>query len=293
MPSALLARPYDLANPPLLKPSEEAAAMRKASALERAFARLASAYLGQPVVVCLTRLVDPREGALVAGKIAWFAARDARGSEPPRLGICPVLCGQFAARMVGAGECCGNRELTAVERELVGHLCGQIAPGCLAAWGQTEPRAGAWVSSDNPAEPDPRAGLLLQLRGSVGGREGPMAFWLPADMLRERSACPIRRRTVANGPAVHEVQQATVRAAVVLGTCRLTLSELAALKPGDLVALGTPSEAPLEMRIQGRARLHVRPGICRGRIAVQVLGDQSPECEFREHHPGDGSIAVA
>ncbi|NSW54886.1 MAG: FliM/FliN family flagellar motor switch protein [Armatimonadetes bacterium] len=293
MPCALVARPYDLANPPLLTPSEEAAAMRRASALERALADLASAYLAQPVRACLTRLADPREAALAAGELAWFAPRDGFGCELPRVGVCPGLCGQFAARMVGARERRADRELTEVERELVGLLCGQVAPGCLAAWGWTAPQPGAWVTSGNPAKPDPRAGLLLQFEVGLDGQAGTLGFWLPADIVREQPASVARRGIVANSPAAQEVQQATVRATVVLGTCRLTLAALAALKPGDLIGLGTPSGAPLEMRIQGRAKLHVRPGLCRGRIAVQVLGDQAPECEFREHHPGDRSVVAA
>lgn len=276
------ARPYDLANPPLFTPSQEPEALRKAAVLGRVFTELAAAYLGSPVEARLRGPVEPASVAQVAADLHWLAPGDADSWLLPRVGFQPNLAGEIAARMVGASRPASRAAATAIERRLLGHFCAQVIPGCIAAWGSASIPAGAWRFADGPVAKESRAGLLLEFQASCGWREGTLAFWLPAALVLAKPAACARRGCLPEGPGAPAVRQASVTATVILGSWRTTTAGLLDLAVGDTLCLGTPAEAPLELRIQGCAGMLVRPGLCKGRLAVQVLGENEPQSEFRQ-----------
>lgn len=57
---------------------------------------------------------------------------------------------------------------------------------------------------------------------------------------------------------------------VVLGTADLTLSEMARLKPGDLLVLRQKVSEPLEAEVSGSPKFRVWPGAVGSRAAVQI-----------------------
>jgi len=57
---------------------------------------------------------------------------------------------------------------------------------------------------------------------------------------------------------------------VVPGTAKITLSEMARLKPGDLLVLRQKVSEPLAAEVAGAPKFRVWPGAVGSRAAVQI-----------------------
>jgi len=66
------------------------------------------------------------------------------------------------------------------------------------------------------------------------------------------------------------VEKAHVDLEVELGKTTLSLRDLVALAPGDLILFDKPTDAPLLARINEREKFNVYPGVHKDRIVVQV-----------------------
>ncbi len=66
------------------------------------------------------------------------------------------------------------------------------------------------------------------------------------------------------------VERANVDVQVELGKTTVSLRDLVALQPGDVVLFDKPTDAALVARINDREKFHVYPGVHRDRVTVQV-----------------------
>jgi len=77
------------------------------------------------------------------------------------------------------------------------------------------------------------------------------------------------------GEEMQDYQRTLKRANVciqpLLGTTRLSLNDVINLKEGDTIPLNQKSDKPLEVRINGTAKMTAYPGVIQGRRAVKVF----------------------
>ena len=66
---------------------------------------------------------------------------------------------------------------------------------------------------------------------------------------------------------------------VRLGASRLTLRDVMALEPGDVVVLDHGADDPVDVLLQGRLLLHAHPVQCAGQYAAQILAWADPTGE--------------
>jgi flagellar motor switch protein FliM len=66
------------------------------------------------------------------------------------------------------------------------------------------------------------------------------------------------------------VEKAEVDVQVELGRTTVSLRDLVALQPGDLILFDKPTDAALVARINDREKFRVYPGVHKDRLAVQV-----------------------
>jgi flagellar motor switch protein FliM len=69
---------------------------------------------------------------------------------------------------------------------------------------------------------------------------------------------------------VRNVERAPVDVSVELGRTKLSLRDLIALAPGDLVVFEKPTDEPMVARVNAIEKFHVFPGSSRDKICVQV-----------------------
>ena len=66
------------------------------------------------------------------------------------------------------------------------------------------------------------------------------------------------------------VERAAVSVEVELGRTNVSLRELVALQPGDVLVFDRPTSEPLAAKVNDREKFRVFPGLCRDRLAAQV-----------------------
>lgn len=66
------------------------------------------------------------------------------------------------------------------------------------------------------------------------------------------------------------VREMPVELSVILGTANLTMSEMAALRDGDIVVFRQKVDEPLDACVSGSKKYHVWPGAIGNRIAFQI-----------------------
>lgn len=270
--------PYDLTRPPLLKPDQRCRLGGLASRLAGALSSLGSEYLGCEFALsfrqaeeCVQR--SPRDG----GAVVWAFPQGALQSRPPVWSIGESAAHALVVQMIcrQTGPIAPSRPLTGIERALVAHWCRELQAGWAAVWPGTWRDTGPrWVCiPDNMQSLDTTQDRWLRLCFDLRmpGGAGEMGVYVTYS--EALSALP-----AVEPPAPHSeaslsplLSQTQVTACVKLGTWQASLIDLVNLRPGDVVSLGVPAEAPLMLGIEGVEKLPVRPGIRNGRIAVQVM----------------------
>ena len=79
-------------------------------------------------------------------------------------------------------------------------------------------------------------------------------------------------RPAARSPLREHLGRVKLEASVELGGATLTVRELMALKPGDVMLLDSAVEADVPLFIQRRAKFRGRPMQSRGSLALRIEG---------------------
>jgi flagellar motor switch protein FliM len=227
----------------------------------------------QPVALALFRLAPLRGHGLLALKPETIAA------------LLHTVCGGAAGRPTAPP----TREYTPIELRLIERLATRVLADLREAW-----RVLAHVDfgltriETNPlfatiAEPQDLV-LHVELRMTVEGfGDGGLSIYVPnASLDPVRAALAAARSgddAATGGPDVAWLERlrarladVPVQVAVELGTQRVALSRVLALKVGDLVTLDTGREGPVVVRVAGRPHFVGAPGVSSGNNAVRVTG---------------------
>jgi flagellar motor switch protein FliM len=128
--------------------------------------------------------------------------------------------------------------------------------------------------------------MLITFELTIQGVAGTMNIYIPFTMLKpianvlnphiwitgrkENKPDPDARQRTYDG-----LSQVTLGLRVYLGTANLKMSELVALKTGDIIRLDTPVNQDLQVEVADRARFYARVGKVGNRIAAQITNISS------------------
>ena len=189
---------------------------------------------------------------------------------------------RWVDRLLGGASESIERELTPLEVDLLVDAVGAVAKAVSA---MTEAAGAPGVTTEQEirrgpvelegAEADEYSRLVLVDPNQPD--EDQMVLLLRCERLDpvvgvQRSAGPAAdpqasRRRLVEYLAPVQVGPLEVK----LGAARLTLRDVLALEPGDVVVLDQRTDEPVEIALQGRTILHGHPVQCAGRYAAQIL----------------------
>lgn len=192
---------------------------------------------------------------------AWmrraFGARDDAGAPPPVRPYTPIEL-RFLRRAAG---------------EMVERLATLAGCAVVPAVGPIE--SGAALREQRTAR------LLVATFAFSGLDEvGRLRLLLPRGWLGEAAAAPRGTTMPAAGSLANAVLETPVRLSVCVGTARLTLAELAALRPGQVIPIESRRDGSVLAHVEGAARFRAMRGAVEGRLAVQILerlGDEEDD----------------
>ncbi len=224
---------------------------------------------------------DEALGRLPEAVVGYRAALG--GGEPSSLFALPrPLALTLVAGALGdeSGAVAEDRELTPIEAPLFEYL---MQEGLAAALTETWPGARPAPVSLRGPDPSPRltrlfAGLEVVFCCSFT-LSGPMGLhewhWLvPAAGPLAQLARPSAAAPAADAGTARKLEAAVrelpVEVVVGLGSAELTLAQLAALRPGDLLILDQRVAEPLPCALDGQTKFRGWPGRVGGRQAVSI-----------------------
>jgi len=178
-----------------------------------------------------------------------------------------------------------GRELSAIELRVLERLAARVLADFADAWrpvaavdfafqrSESNPRFAAIAAAQDLT-------LVLDMRIEIEGVEdAAVSLCIPnaaLDPVRRQLQATIGVETDAPGESWGDRWREVIGAAEIdvqaeLGTTRMPLGAVLALKVGDLVPLGTGRDGPVVVRVEGRPRFIGAPGISGGRHAVRVI----------------------
>lgn len=193
-----------------------------------------------------------------------------------------------------------SRELSDIERAVMESIIVRILGNMREAWSQVidlRPRLGQIETNPQFAQivPPSEMVVLVTLETKVEDVEGMMNFCIPyltiEPIISKLSAqywySSVRRGTTTENLNILRERLSVISVPMMAQIGQLTLSvkEVVALKPGDVIRLqNTRITDPMVLKIGNRPKFHCRPGVVGKKVAVQVtnkLEDISMD-EFEE-----------
>ena len=292
--SAPIARPaaeadaataYDFGRPRAFSDRHLRAAEAAHDALARALAASLSDALGEAADVQCTAVhevlaVDftrSRAAPTALFRLALGGAQTAGAQAvgtSVHLDLAPALALFLTERHLGSADPLGaeTRALSDLERAVVERRWLPVVAVAFAeAWQSLPPRPAAFAASAArmPVAPPDAAVVVADLEVTVGDGSAALSFAYPAATLRDllgATAGDGARAPIGGLPLL-------VRAE--LGRTRLSVSDLTALAPGDVIPLGRVPDEPVPVWV-GQLRFDARVGVRGARLAVQALTPPAP-----------------
>jgi flagellar motor switch protein FliM len=180
------------------------------------------------------------------------------------------------------------RDLTDIERTLMQRFMARMLNSYRESWNYLLTLSLKIEALDSNPQFIPRIIPLDQIVAyvsmelKVGDMAGVMNFCLPYLVLQSIGTQLTDFQwspTVVAGRGMTEediqqlarnVEKATVDVQVQLGHTTVSLRDLVALQPGDVILFEKPTDAALVARVNERDKFHVFPGVHKDRISVQV-----------------------
>jgi flagellar motor switch protein FliM len=183
-----------------------------------------------------------------------------------------------------------RRELTNVERKVLGRLLGMFTEGMTAAWAPVLP----FKPEIARFESDPRLAAIAPVNEAAvlcsfeidGAIKGLIQLAMPYTAIepaKKALMSPPKLNTSSDSRFAHrlaeEISQSQVELRALLGTTRLSLRQLLGLDEGAVLTLGTSEGASLPVFVQGRPKFTGKPKVSGGALCIEI--DQGPIAELR------------
>lgn len=276
-------RPLDLSGTDRRLKGAMALTARVAAALARG-ARRALPFLARDRVDLVP---DPPGLAAVHGPLEGlerplFAAL--LEGEQGRTRVALVLDGGAIATLTagtlgGDGQATSSapRELSLAERALLARITRALADELARALAAEGVRATATslqaLCSDDEGS-IPRDGIYVAARFEGGNARGGLTLAFGSEVLEALGEAPVDEVEPQHGdPRMADaVREVPVEVTAELGRVRLPLSRVLALRPGEVLRLGTAVEDTIRVRVASLPRLTGVPVLSRGQLAVRIRG---------------------
>jgi flagellar motor switch protein FliM len=198
-----------------------------------------------------------------------------------------------------------RRELTNVERKVLGRLLGIFTEGMAEAWAPVLP----FKPEIARFESDPRLAAIAPVNEAAvlcafeidGPMKGLIQLAMPYTAIepaKKALMSPPKLSTISDSRFAHRLEEELVQTEVelraLLGTTRLSLRKLLDLDVGAVLTLGTSEGASLPVFVEGRAKFTGQPKVVGGALCIEI--DRGPQSEIRrpfEQQPPTASTVPA
>ncbi len=177
-----------------------------------------------------------------------------------------------------------RRELTSVERLVLRRLLSILTDAMAAAWAEVLPFKPEVVRFES----DPRLATIappndvavlstFEISGAIAGRLQLAIPYASVETAKKLLTSPPRMNYGGDAKFAanfaREIEQVTVGMRAVLGHVQLTLERLLSLEVGDVIGLDTAEAQPLNVYVEGRAKLTGSVKVAGGNLAMVVERD--------------------
>lgn len=281
---------YDFKHPKLFSKEIMSTLRTIHDVLSRNLARIFSTSLRYKVDIYLHKIVQLSSTEFVQGiespSTIYILSVDDLGGEIIVV-LPPEFCIHLIERQSGGQtkDLAQSRTLTIIEEKIMNRIMQNINKEVIAAW---EPYMDFYISATtyesktenlHLASVDPT--IIVKFMVDLGEREVEVGVSYSYSLLKKAMSDTILKKGSKSKfeklsdeeleDYKRTLHKAKVRIQPLLGTTQLTLSEIINLKEGDTIPLKQKSDNPLEVRINGTAKMTAYPGVIQGRRAVKVF----------------------
>ena len=277
-----VAQPYDFARPRVVSDRQLRAVEAAHAALADALGAALSVAAGEAVGVTVRSLDEVQAVDFERSRgepAALFVASLGEGGPVLALDVPTPLALLLVERHLGGADplAADGRALSDLERDVVErHSLPMVWVAMAQAWSTVPPRPVRYTADAARlviAAPDAPV-VVADLEVSVGGAQSGLSLCYPAEALSLLLGAPAPDRASAPG-----LDQLPLMLRAELGRTRLTVGDLLALQPGDVVPLDALPDAPAQVWVGDRFRFQARAGVASSRLALEVLTPPSPPSE--------------
>lgn len=183
-----------------------------------------------------------------------------------------------------------RRELTNVERKVLGRLLSMFTDGMTTAWAPVLPFKPEIVRFES----DPRLAAIapvndaavlcsFELDGAIKGLVQLAIPYTAMEPAKKALMSPPKLNTTSDSRFAQrledELSLAQVELRALLGMTRMTLRKLLDLDVGAVLTLGTTEGVSLPVFVQGRAKFTGQPKVIGGALSIEI--DRGPVAEIR------------
>ena len=277
-----MAQPYDFARPRVVSDRQMRAVEAAHAALAEAVGGAFSDAVGEPVRVRVRSLDEVLAVDFERSRgepAALFVASLGEGGPALALDLPTPLALFLVERHLGGADPLGadGRALSGLERAVIEHhWLPQVWVAAAQAWATVPPRPVRYTADASClviAAPDDPV-LVADLEVTVGDASSGLSLCYPAETLALLLGTP-----ATDGATASDLDRLPLVLRAELGRARLTVADLLALQPGDVVPLGSPPDAPAQVWVGDRFRFQARAGVAGSRLALEVLTPPAPPSE--------------
>ncbi len=190
----------------------------------------------------------------------------------------------FFGGATNAQERVEGRDFTAVELMIIRKVVTLLLDDLGRAWQPVYQIEGEYLRTEiNPqflaVVPPSDVVVLTSFELEMENLRGTVQVVIPystIEPIRQHLSSGIQAESFASDNTWYEqigghLRQVPIEAEVLLGSSKISIRDLLALKPGDVIALDQPQVTPLMMFVEGAPKFEVSPVERAGHLAAQVV----------------------
>ncbi len=191
------------------------------------------------------------------------------------------LVGPIVGRMLGGPPEAIDRGPTVLEAALLRRFVQEMIDIWATTWdslARRRPHVVEVVSETAALQGKVREGetVVVEMVAEIAGVARPMRICLPVTaaqrLVGEVERADVAREQVDEERLRHVGGNIVVPVSVLLHETRMPLSEVVALREGDVIPLGKPVGEPMIVSVRGRPKFLAQTGVVGGRLAARLIG---------------------
>ncbi|HOS43650.1 MAG TPA: FliM/FliN family flagellar motor C-terminal domain-containing protein, partial [Armatimonadota bacterium] len=166
-------------------------------------------------------------------------------------------------------------EMSALTQAFLCQTLAELLPAYATAWADHLPPASFRATPAVTIAPDTPA-FLAEYAVTHGSGRGtvtvllPLPTWAPLLAARAPAAPAPRRDLAPTSPLLQAIGTCLLPVRAILGRTHVSVEELLDLRPGDIICLDQPGDAPVAIHIGARPRLQGRARVVEGQYHITI-----------------------